>query len=527
MNALTSQFEPMRRLQSVSAWRQAISALALLIVWTLVLYSDTGIGMVTIWARSETFTHAFLVLPISLWLIWRKRQDMALHLPDPNAWTLVVVAGAAFIWMLADMAAINAVTQLAFVTLLILTVPAVLGLAISRLILFPLAYLYFSVPFGEFLLPQFMEWTANFTVFAVRLSGVPVYREGLQFVIPSGNWSVVEACSGIRYLISSVTVGALFAYLNYQTLWRRVVFVLVSLFVPILANWLRAYMIVMLGHLSGNKLAVGVDHLIYGWVFFGVVIMLMFFVGARWAEPEKVELVSNRLLSPKKQIWRPERLWINVLSVLILVTLPFVALWGMDRQPNTSRVTLIAPDLLAPSWQLSSADESNFKPAFENPSAELNAGYLGDGKKVEIYVGYYRNQNYERKLVNSNNVLVRSGDRQWAQVTSSDRSVNLEGQPITVRRTELKGSASARMPEGERLVAWQFYWINGALTSSDYAAKAYSALYRLIGRGDDAAVIVIYTGKDQAGGADAVLNSFLTGNFAAIRELLLTAQKSK
>jgi exosortase len=61
--------------------------------------------------------------------------------------------------------------------------------------------------------------------------------------------------------------------------------VLVSIAVPVVANWLRAYMIVMIGHLSGNTLAVGVDHLIYGWVFFGVVIMMMFMVGARWAEP--------------------------------------------------------------------------------------------------------------------------------------------------------------------------------------------------------------------------------------------------
>jgi exosortase A len=527
MNTLTSQFEPIRRLQSLSPWRQAISALALLIVWILVLYRDTGIGMVTIWARSETFTHAFLVLPISLWLIWRKRQDIALHMPDPSRWILVLVASAAFIWLLADMAAINALTQLSFVTLLILTVPAVLGLAISRLILFPLAYLYFSVPVGEFLLPQFMEWTANFTVFAVRLSGVPVFREGLQFVIPSGNWSVVEACSGIRYLISSVTVGALFAYLNYQSMWRRVVFVIVSICVPVIANWLRAYMIVMLGHISGNKLAVGVDHLIYGWVFFGVVILLMFFVGSRWAEPEMVKAVFNPLTSQQKKNWRPERLWINLLSVLVMVTLPFVALLGMDRQPNTNHVTLTAPKILPPNWQMISADLPNFKPAFENPSAEFNTGYLNDGNKVAIYIAYYRNQNYERKLVNSNNVLVRSGDRQWTQVASKDQLVKLEGQTIMVRRTELKGAASVRSPDGERLIAWQIYWINGALTSSDYVAKAYSALYRLIGRGDDGAVLVLYTGKDQVGGADALLNSFLTSNFDAIREVLMTAQKSK
>lgn len=90
----------------------------------------------------------------------------------------------------------------------------------------------------------------------------------------------------MRYLIASVMVGTLFAYLTYQSLSRRLAFVAVSLLVPVLANWVRAYMIVMLGHLSGNKIAVGVDHLIYGWVFFGVVMLLMFWIGAKWREDE-------------------------------------------------------------------------------------------------------------------------------------------------------------------------------------------------------------------------------------------------
>jgi exosortase len=136
------------------------------------------------------------------------------------------------------------------------------------------------------MLPSMMQWTADFTVFALQLSGVPVLREGLQFVIPTGSWSVVEACSGVRYLIASFMVGTLFAYLNYRSSWRRAVFMLVSLLVPIVANWVRAYLIVMTGHLSGNELAVGADHLIYGWVFFGIVIGLMFMIGARWTEPD-------------------------------------------------------------------------------------------------------------------------------------------------------------------------------------------------------------------------------------------------
>ena len=76
------------------------------------------------------------------------------------------------------------------------------------------------------------EKTADFVVLALQATGIPVYREGLWFVIPSGQWSVVDACSGVRYLIASFMVGSLFAYLNYRSLRRRAVFVLVSILLP-------------------------------------------------------------------------------------------------------------------------------------------------------------------------------------------------------------------------------------------------------------------------------------------------------
>jgi exosortase A len=512
---------------SLKLWRHAVPAFMLLLGWILFLYRDTATAMVLIWSRSETFTHGFLVPPIALWLIWRQRRVIAAQTPKPVLWAMLPVAGGAFVWLLGDMVVINAVTQLAFVALLVLAVPAVLGWSVTRLILFPLGFLFFAVPIGEFLLPQLMEWTANFTVLALRLSGIPVYREGLTFVIPSGNWSVVEACSGVRYLIASLTVGTLFAYLNYQSTRRRILFVLVSIVVPIVANWMRAYMIVMLGHFSGNKLAVGVDHLIYGWVFFGVVIMLMFIIGARWAEPEKVTGVNGLRAPAPKQTVTAARLWTTTACFAALVALPHVALWLIDRGAGTEPVQLTVPTALATNWQATQSPVVHFKPDFQNPSAEINSSYLSHGRTVGLYLGYYQHQDYSRKLVSSNNVLVASQDSQWARVASGSRSVTFGDKVVAVRTAELRATARTDQVNESRLVVWQIYWIGGTVTASDYLAKAYGAFYRLLGRGDDSAVIVVYTPKDQAGDAEAVLESFLTTNYASINELLLKMRQNK
>ncbi|MDE2615048.1 MAG: exosortase A, partial [Burkholderiales bacterium] len=262
----------------------ALLTWALLVAVLLLLFRDTATSMVGIWYRSETYAHAFLVPPIVLWLVWRLRARLAALAPRPAPLALVPMAGACLLWLLGELAGVNAASQFALVLMLVLTVPLVFGTAVTRVLMFPLAFLFFCVPVGEFLTPVMIDRTADFTVAAIRASGIPVYREGNQFVIPSGNWSVVEACSGVRYLIASFMVGTLFAYLNFRSLRRRLAFVAVALVVPVVANWLRAYMIVMLGHLSGNRLAVGADHLVYGWVFFGIVILAMFMIGARFAE---------------------------------------------------------------------------------------------------------------------------------------------------------------------------------------------------------------------------------------------------
>lgn len=508
-------------------WRHALPALVLLLSWILYLYRDTAQAMVSIWSRSETFTHGFLVPPIVVWLVWRQRKALAAQTPRPALGAFAFIAVASLAWFLGELAAVHSLTQFALVMLLVAAVVSVLGRNVASLIMFPLGFSFFAVPVGEFLLPYFMEWTANFTVFALRLSGIPVYREGLNFVIPSGSWSVIEACSGVRYLIASLTVGTLFAYLNYQSSKRRAIFVAVSIVVPVIANWLRAYMIVMLGHFSDNKLAAGVDHLIYGWIFFGIVIMLMFVVGSRWAEPDPAPAAGIPTPSVLPIAPINEKIWSATAYLACMVALPHVALWAVDRGVSTDAVQLTAPKQLSSNWQATMAAAVDFKPAFQNPSAETNSSYTSRGQVVGLYVAYYRHQNYSHKLVGSDNVLVPSQSPQWVRLASANRTATLDNEHIAVRTTEFRATAPARQGKERHLVVWQLYWINGMLTSSDYVAKAYGAYYRLTGRGDDAAVIVAYALEETKAQADSVLENFLSTNYAFINENLLKTRQNK
>lgn len=472
-------------------WKSALASVAVILGFIGYFYADTLIGMTHIWWRTETYTHGLVVPPITLWLIWRSRKDLTTIQPQVTFWPVVPLIAFVFLWLLGELTAVNALAQFSVIGILVFATMALLGRSISKEIGFPLFFLFFAVPIGDFLMPRLMEWTADFTVLALRVTGIPVYREGQNFVIPSGHWSVVEACSGIRYLIASLTVGTLYAYLTYTSLKKRIGFILVSLFTPIVANWLRAYLIVMLGHLSGNKLAAGVDHLIYGWVFFGAVLAIMFSVGMRWADPIAPARKTAQETAKESGNYRSS-LWFVALVASLIAIGPLLES-HLKRSEDATPIKLVAPTASG-SWQ-STVPAISWQPSYARSSGELHTTYRNDSAWVGLYVAYYKNQNQERKLVTSTNTLLESDNPDWQIVSSSSASALIAGKQEGVRQTELlkrQGNLD------DRYIVWQWYWINGHITTSDIKAKLLTALAMLSGNGDDSATVILYSPKATA-----------------------------
>src|SRR5512135_2954890 len=184
-------------------WRLGLPLVAGLVIAVLAIHWTTAESIVSIWWRSETFAHGFLVPPIALALIWRQRHALARMKPVPDALGLVVLAAAGAAWLAAYAGEVLVVKQLALVVTIWGVVIAAAGREVARALMFPLGFLLLGVPMGEALIPGLMRWTADFCVTALDLSGVPVFRDGTFFFsIPSGDWSIVEGCSGVRYLIA-------------------------------------------------------------------------------------------------------------------------------------------------------------------------------------------------------------------------------------------------------------------------------------------------------------------------------------
>ncbi len=509
-------------MESRTAPRIRLLTLALIgsvLVWIIAWHGDAAFRMVRIWWRSETFAHGLVIYPVSLWLIWRKREELAALPVIPSFRALLPFAGAALLALLGEVGGVEAVRQLGLVTMVALAVVALAGSAISRAILFPLAFTLLAVPIGDFLLPTLMNHTADFTVAALRLSGVPVYREGLYFTVPTGRWSVIEACSGLRYLIASVTLGLLFAYLTYRTFWRRALFVLASIVVPIVANWIRAYMIVMIGHLSDMRLAVGVDHLLYGWVFFGIVMLLLFWIGSGWREDLKP--LPNRAAAPAQPA-RNE----GFAFALVLVALGLAALAAagplvvgrLDAKAAQFRGTLADPRIEG-GWREVPSRLPAFVPHFRKARGTIQQAYERDGRQVGLFVAFYAQQTEDAELISYNNRLVVTQDRTWRKLREG--RIDANGARPAVLETLLRSP-------GHDLRAWQWYWADGEWTVRPEEVKLRQALGRLTGRGDGAAVVIVYTERTPGPRDESarLLQEFVAAATPSIEAALQTARGS-
>jgi exosortase A len=469
-----------------ATWRVApMLAAGVAVLGILALHWLTAASIVAIWIRSETFTHGFVIVPICAWLAWRRREILA-AIPASPWWPglAIVLAGGA-LWFVASVGDVVSARQFGLAFMLQAAIVTVLGTRIARAAFFPLAFLLFAVPFGEIFVPTLIEWTANFTVAALRFSGVPVYREANLFIIPSGAWSVVEACSGIRYIIASVMIGTIYAAVAYRSPRRRAMFIAAAILVPIVANWLRAYMIVMIGHLSNNRLAVGVDHIIYGWVFFGLVMLLLFWIGSFWQEdPAPAAAPPMGGAAPGAT---PRALFAAAIAAIVAAGI-WVPLEASIDRPAASGALSFPAVADANGWASAAAGVADWKPRYEGYAAESRQAFNKDGRDVGLYVAYYPHQSKGRELVTSVNQLVVPEDWKWKQMGGGSDRVAWLGRPERVERVDLSGQTAT-------LRAFRLYWVAGNVTSSPYTAKALQAWSKLTRRGDDAALIVIYASK--------------------------------
>ncbi|MEM7045777.1 MAG: exosortase A [Pseudomonadota bacterium] len=475
------------RLEIPNPWRLPLVALLLTLALLLTIVADTLATMIGLWQAATTYHHCFFVLPIALFLVWQKRRRLARMMPQLEPLALLLLAAFALLWLVGRAGQVQLFEHTALVGMAVSVVVALLGRAIAWTIAFPLVFLFFMVPFGDIFVPPLQQLTANFSVAMLHLVDIPVFHDGIMIETPSGLFEVAEACAGIRFLIANIMVGALFAHLAMNRLWKWALFMAIAVILPIIANGFRAFGIIWIAYLTDNEYAAGVDHLVYGWGFFAAIMIAFLAIGnaiADWSSAE--DDVDGAVQASEGKSWRPTH---ALPAVLLVAGAPLYATLVLDHQPHDIAIDpklMLDPMLaldLGPACEANHTSSGEWRPRFDH--ADMTQGLTvdcGDGP-IDLFLAYYAREREGAELIQHENRL--ADGKSWKRTAASWHAADIDGLPATLKREDLFGPGGS-----DRLVvAW--YWIDGQLVARDWQAKAYRLYRKLLGKDEPAALIAL------------------------------------
>jgi exosortase A len=265
-------------------WRPAALTLILGLAALLAVFWDEAAAAVRIWETSTAYNHCWLIAPIAAWLAWQRRHRLAEIAPRPDPALALLAIPPALAWLVAERLGIMEGRQLTAWALIQVFVLAVIGWRAALAMAIPLAYTIFLVPFGGFTVPFLQLVTLRFIEVGLTLWGISHYVEGMLIETPAGMFHVAEACAGLRFAIAALAFGALYAATMFRSPGRRLIVMALAVIVPIIANGIRALGIVIAAEYLGSAEAAAADHIIYGWGFFSVVLLLLILAGLPFRE---------------------------------------------------------------------------------------------------------------------------------------------------------------------------------------------------------------------------------------------------
>jgi EpsI family protein len=213
--------------------------------------------------------------------------------------------------------------------------------------------------------------------------------------------------------------------------------------------------------------------------------LILFWIGSNWREEldKRPTQPSSAALAPQSQ---------PALAAIMSATIAVagvVAVWpeAAKRLENLEPQTELMLHAPAPAgdWHSIAGRLTDWEPRFLRTSAHIHQAFGKEATRAGLYVGYYRNQQPDAQLITSDNTLVPSDDRVWRNIGHTRRTLVFEERDLSLSEAKLRDRTT-------NLLVWSWYWVDGQYTVNPMWGKLLQAKSRLLGRGNDGAVVIVY-----------------------------------
>ena len=472
----------------MASTRALFASSLLIVVFVVYLYADSLVFLISRWLGSEDYSHGLFVPLISGFLIWQSRHQLSQLPREQSWWGLAVIGLGLLLYVVGELSTLFLVLHLSLWIVLVGLAMTLVGIRGTKTIAFPLGYLVTAIPLPTFfyanLSSHLQLWSSSLGVGCLQLVGVMAFREGNVIDLGPVQLQVVEACSGIRYLLPLLSLALLCAYLFKDKIWKRVILVLSAIPISILINGFRIGMIGVLVEFYGKGAAEGFYHLFEGWVIFmvsfGLLILEVAWLGRlgaeapgrslreylKWGTQEvetvvkgEVNVLPNRLFSPGPAY---------LCSVALLAPCALLGTLLMDREESPPpRTAFVDFPMQISGWRGQTYPlEQQYIDTLRFDDYVLADYRLSPQQQVNFYAAYYRSQR-KGQSAHSPQSCLPGGGWEIASLTQAELPVSDPTmQPLWANRAVIQKG------DQKQIVLYWFKQRERQLTS-EYLVKLY------------------------------------------------------
>jgi len=446
------------------AWRTALIRLGIAAAAILALFARDAADMARIWWSSSTYNHILLIPPILAWLVAQRREALGRIAPAPWWGGAPVLAAAACGWIIGEAAGLAVARHLALILFLEGAVLTLLGHRVARALAFPLGFAIFLLPVGDELVPALQMLTAEMAMALLGWADIPAHLSGVFISTPTGYFEVAEACSGVKFLIAMLALGVLVANVCFVSWPRRIAFVAAAAALPILANGVRAFGTIYVAHYRGTEFAAGFDHIVYGWIFFALVVAALLGGAWRWFDRAATDPAIDPALVERLAIASPPApvpRW-PLVAIAAAVILP--QLWSALGPPPPAPLPqqIVVPAV--PGWTpVADRPAHPWMARADGADRWAMLRYARGDARIDLFVALYSGQSEGREIAGYGQGAVDpNGDWAWAAPAAplagarADRLAApgpVTREAVTVMRIGDVGTGSALVVKRETLIA--------------------------------------------------------------------------